>query len=65
MALKDELHFEDLKNDLQLMDYMNMNIEYGWIDQFGEKHLNNLRGFRKNYRISSIDKIIKTGLGTC
>ena len=65
VALKDELYFENLKNDLQLMDYMNINIEYGWIDKFGEKHINTLKGFRENYRISSIDEIIKTGLGTC
>lgn len=65
VALKDELHFEDLKNASQLMDYMNMNIEYGWIDKHGKKHLNNLRGFRENYRISSITEIIRTGLGTC
>ncbi len=65
VAFKDELHFENIKNASQLMDYMNMNIEYGWIDKSGNKHLNNLKGFRENYRISSIDEILKTGLGTC
>lgn len=64
-ALKDELNFESIKNPSQLMDYMNMNIEYGWIDKFEEKHLNNLKGFRENYRISSIEEIIRNGLGTC
>lgn len=47
------------------MDFMNVNIEYGWIDNQGFKHLNNLKGFRKNYRISSIDKMLEVGLGTC
>lgn len=65
VALKDELHFKDLKNASQLMDYMNVNIEYGWVDKDLEKHFNNLKGFRENYRISSIDEIIRTGLGTC
>jgi len=65
VALKDELYFENLKNDSELMDYMDTNIEYGWIDRAGKKHLNNLKGFRENYRISSIDEIIRTGLGTC
>lgn len=65
MIIKDKLRFENLKNCSQLMDYMNTNIEYGWIDASGEKHINNLKGFRENYRISSIDEIIKTGLGTC
>ena len=65
VAFKDELHFENIKNASQLMDYMNMNIEYGWIDKLGNKHLNNLKGFRENYRISSTNEILKTGIGTC
>ncbi len=65
VALKDELNFENLKNPSQLMDYMNINIEYGWIDKFSNKHLNNLKRFRENYRISSIEEIIRNGLGTC
>ena len=39
--------------------------EYGWIDINGVKHLNNLTGFRENYRISSIEEILEIGLGTC
>ena len=65
VALKDELKFEDIKTPRGLMDYMNINIKYGWIDKQGNKHLNNLKGFRENYRISSLDEIINTGLGTC
>lgn len=65
VALKDELNFKELENAQQLMNYMDINIEYGWIDKFGKKHLNNLKGFRENYRISPIDEIIKFGIGTC
>jgi len=49
----------------ELMDFMNQNITYGWIDKSKAKHLNNLKGFRKNYIISSIDEMLETGLGTC
>lgn len=65
VALKDEMTFNDINNPRELMDFMNINIEYGWIDKFGDKHLNNLKGFRENYRISSINEILETGLGTC
>lgn len=65
VSLKDELHFEQIKDPYSFLDYMKMNVEYGWMDQFGEKHLNNLKGFRENYRISSIDEIMETGVGTC
>lgn len=65
VALKDELNFYEIKTSEELMTFMNINIEYGWVDKIGEKHLNNLKGFRENYRISSIDEMINTGLGTC
>lgn len=65
VALKDEITFNDVKTPMELMNFMNVNIEYGWIDNQGFKHLNNLKGFRKNYRISSIDKMLEVGLGTC
>lgn len=47
------------------MDFMNINIEYGWVDKYGLKHLNNLKGFRENYKTMSIEEILKTSLGTC
>ena len=65
VSLKDELNFENIENDAQLMDFMNINIEYGWVDKYGLKHLNNLKGFRENYKTMSIEEILETGLGTC
>lgn len=57
--------FLKLNTDSQLMEFMNCNITYGWIDRCKGKHLNNLKGFRESYRVSSIDEILQTGLGTC
>lgn len=65
VALKDELTFDKARTPNELMDFMKMNIQYGWIDKNGEKHLNNLKGFRENYRTSSIEEILRTNLGTC
>lgn len=65
VAIKDELTFDNLETPDQLMEFMNHNIEYGWIDKDGNKHMNNLAGFRENYRISSIEEILKSGLVTC
>lgn len=65
VALKDEMKFDNIRTSDELMDFMNINIEYGWIDKFGNKHLNNLKGFRESYRISSINEMLETGLGTC
>lgn len=65
VVLKDEMTFDNLKTPTELMDFMDINIEYGWLDKFGNKHLNTLKGFRENYRISSIKEILETRLGTC
>ena len=54
-----------IKNVNELMKFMNNNITYGWLDKNGRKHLNNLKGFRENYHISSIKEILRSGLGTC
>ncbi len=58
-------HFKNLKTDKDLMDFMNKNITYGWIDKDDKIHFNNLCDFRNNYKIASINKIIETGVGTC
>lgn len=58
-------NFSDINSPMELMDYMNKNIIYGWIDNLGEKHVGNLKKFRENYKTSSLDEVIKTGLGTC
>lgn len=65
VGLKDELFFENVSTPQELMDFMNINIEYGWVDNKNDLHINNLKGFRENYRISSLDEMINTGLGTC
>lgn len=57
--------FYSVKTGFDLMDFMNRNITYGWVDKNRFCHLNNLHGMRENYRVSSIDKMLETGLGTC
>ena len=65
IALKDQMSFYDIETPTRLMNFMNANIKYGWVDKQGDKHFNNLEGFRENYRISTIDEMLETGLGTC
>lgn len=49
----------------ELMDFLDNNISYGWIDNNGKKYINTLSHVRENYRTSTIDEIFKTGLVTC
>ena len=57
--------FLKLNSDTDLMNFMNQNITYGWKDCNQGLHFNNLKGFRESYRISSINEMLETGLGTC
>lgn len=57
--------FLKLNSDTDLMNFMNQNITYGWKDCNQGLHFNNLKGFRESYKISSINEMLETGLGTC
>lgn len=58
-------NFNTIQTPNELMDYMNLNIVYGWVDHYQNIHENNLRGVRNLYRTSSIDEILITKVGTC
>lgn len=49
----DVINMINIKTPSDILNYMD-NIEYGYIDLNGEKHINSLKGFRKNYRTLSI-----------
>ena len=49
----------------ELMDFMNQNITYGWVDNEDKLHFNNLKHFREQYKTSTLDKILEFGIGTC
>ena len=54
-----------IKTPEDILKYMNDNIEYGWIDIEGQKHIGNMKDFRKLYRTSSIEEILLNKIGTC
>ena len=64
-GIDNKKEFLQINSDSQLMDFMNTHIIYGWLDANKGKHLNNLKNFRENYRISSIEEMLESGLGTC
>lgn len=57
--------FYAIETPNELMDYMNRNIAYGWLDNQNNRHVDTLRGFRENYKISSLEEILSSKLGTC
>ena len=59
------MKIEEIKKAQDVYEFIDENIEYGWIDVNGNKHLNTMKEFRKIYRTLSIDEILKYKVGTC
>ncbi len=57
--------YYSLNSPAELMEYMDLNIQYGWIDKNGGRHENDLTGLRENYRVSSLEETLNSHLGTC
>ena len=51
----------NIRTPQDILKFMD-NIEYGYIDLLGEKHINNLKGFRTNYRTLNIEQIPVIGV---
>lgn len=59
------IELDEIKCSKDVYQFMVDNIEYGWIDINGNKHLNTMKEFRKIYRTMTIDEILKYKIGTC
>ena len=55
------INIETPEDILNFMD----NIDYGYIDLMGNKHINTLQDYETNYRTLSIEQILKNNIGTC
>jgi len=58
-----ELH--EIKTPTDIFKWMDENIQYGWIDIYGNKHVGEMKNFRKLYHTMSIDEILNHKIGTC
>ncbi len=55
----------EIKCSQDVYQFIDENIEYGWIDINGKQHLNTMKEFRKLYKTMSIEEILKYKIGTC
>lgn len=65
IILKDELLLENIKDETELMDWMDINIKYGWLDKNKNKYIGTLENFKQKYQVAKIEDTIKYGTGTC
>ena len=59
------MKLEDIKTPEDVLEFMNDNIKYGWLDINNEEHIGNMKNFRKLYRTSSMEECFKHNIGTC
>lgn len=59
------MKIENIKTPADILEFMNENIEYGWIDINGNKHIREMKNFRRLYKVSSINETLSSKLGTC
>ena len=59
------MKIDEIKTPEDILEFMNSNIEYGWLDINNEEHIKNMKNFRKLYRTSSIEETLEHKIGTC
>lgn len=55
----------EIKTPQDILDFMNENIKYGWLDIYNNEYIKTMKDFRKLYRTSSIEETINHKIGTC
>lgn len=56
---------KDIKSPEDILEFMKENIKYGWLDINNEKHIGNMKNFRKLYRTMTIEETLEHKIGTC
>lgn len=56
---------EEIKTPDDILQFMEENIRYGWLDINDEEHIGNLENVRRLYRTASIEESLEHKLGTC
>lgn len=55
----------EIKNIQDIYNFLEKNIQYGWIDIYEQEHINTMKEFRKLYKTMSITETLKYKIGTC
>ena len=55
----------NIKSPEDILEFLNKYIDYGWVDINNNKHIKEMKDFRKLYRTMSLEDTLKYGVGTC
>lgn len=59
------MKIEDIRTPNDVYEWIDENIQYGWLDNEGIKHIGEMKNFRKLYRTMSIEEVLENKVGTC
>lgn len=59
------MNLNQIKTSDDVYQWMDENIEYGWLDKQGLEHIMEMKDFRKLYRTMSVEEAIDHKMGTC
>lgn len=59
------MNFNSLKSPEDVYQWIDRNIQYGWLDINNDRHIGEMQNFRKLYRTMSMDEILEHRIGTC
>lgn len=59
------MNLDRIKTPEDIYEWIDANIQYGWLDTEGNKHIDEMKNFRKLYRTMSLEEIYEHKIGTC
>lgn len=59
------MKLDEIKTPEDVYEWVDENIQYGWLDAEGTKHIGEMKNFRKLYRTMSMEEIFEHKVGTC
>lgn len=62
---RNSVGIEEIKRPEDILIWMEDNIQYGWLDTDGKKHVDEMKNFRRLYRTMSMEEILREKIGTC
>lgn len=59
------MDIDNIKTPEDVYEWMDENIQYGWMDVEGNKHIGEMKNFRRLYRTMSMEESFQYKIGTC
>lgn len=59
------MYLEEIRTPEDVYEWIDENIQYGWLDIEGNQHIGEMKNFRKLYRTMSMEEMFEYKIGTC